>query len=219
MLEPLTKSLDHEPSPMRPEGAIPVAPPDLLLLERARAHDPGAWQALMQRYNQRLFRIARSVLGSAEAAAQRVEEAYLHAGAELPHFDPGGKLSGWLSQLTFGKALAARREAFRMTPKEAPPAAGDGTEPSAVERAIDDLPEVFRTVFVLRNLEGISGPETAACLGINETTVRTRLYRALRRLPAGVAARASAERSAIFKLEPALSERIIKGVLAGMKRG
>ena len=218
MLEPQSKSLDSEPSPGRPEGSTPAAPPDLLLLERARAHDPGAWQALMQRYNQRLFRIARSVLGSAEAAAQRVEEAYLHACAELPHFDPGGKLSGWLSQLTFGKALAARREAFRGAPKEAPTAPADGAEPSAVERAIDDLPEVFRTVFVLRNLEGVSGPETAACLGINETTVRTRLYRALRRLPAGVAARASAERSMIFKLEPALGERIIKGVLANMKR-
>jgi RNA polymerase sigma-70 factor (ECF subfamily) len=171
----------------------------------------------MQRYNQRLFRIARSVLGSAEAAAQRVEEAYLHACAELPHFDPGGKLSGWLSQLTFGKALAARRDAFR-GPKEAAPAPADGAETSAVERAIDELPEVFRTVFVLRNLEGVSGPETAACLGINETTVRTRLYRALRRLPAGVAARASAERSTIFKLEPALGDKIIKGVLANMKR-
>ena len=53
---------------------------------------------------------------------------------------------------------------------------------------------------------------------INETTVRTRLYRALRRLPAGVAARASAERGAVFKLEPALGDKIIKGVLAGLKR-
>jgi RNA polymerase sigma-70 factor (ECF subfamily) len=93
-------------------------------------------------------------------------------------------------------------------------AARDGGEARTLERAIDDLPEVFRTVLVLRMLEGISGTETAACLGVNETTVRTRLHRALRRLPAGAASRVSAERAAIFRLEPALDERIIKGVLA-----
>jgi RNA polymerase sigma-70 factor (ECF subfamily) len=207
MLEPQTKTLDPQPSAPR-EAVPPVAPPDLLLLERARAHDPQAWQALMQRHNQRLYRIARSVLASADAAAVRVEEAYLHASAELPRYDPGGKLGGWLSQLVFAKALAARREVVRVRP------AADGS----LEQAIDELPEVFRTVLVLRVLEGVSGPETAACLGINETTVRTRLFRALRRLPQGAATRAAAERPTIFRLEPALGEQIIKSVLARMRR-
>jgi RNA polymerase sigma-70 factor, ECF subfamily len=211
MLEPQTKTIDTEPPAPRPE-AMPVAPPDLLLLERVRSQDPAAWQALMQRHNQRLYRIARSVLASADAAAVRVEEAYLHASAELPRFDPGGKLGGWLSQLAFAKAQAARREvvrAVRLTPDD---------DNAVLEQAIDELPEVFRTVFVLRVLEGVSGPETATCLGINETTVRTRLFRALRRLPPGAGARATAERNSLFKLEPGLSEQITKSVLARMRR-
>ena len=59
----------------------------------------------------------------------------------------------------------------------------------ALKQAIDALPEVFRTVFVLRAIEGISGIETAACLGVHETTVRTRLYRAQRRLSAAMVQR------------------------------
>jgi RNA polymerase sigma-70 factor (ECF subfamily) len=163
----------------------------------------------MQRHNPRLYRIARSVLASPDAAAVRVEEAYLHASAELPRFDPGGKLGGWLSQLAFAKALAARRDVMRV---------GRAAEDEDLEQAIDGLPEVFRTVFVLRVLEGVSGPETAACLGINETTVRTRLFRALRRLPPGAGDRASAERASIFRLEPSLGEQIIKSVLARIRR-
>jgi RNA polymerase sigma-70 factor (ECF subfamily) len=220
MLEPLSESPSPEAPAKRPEAVAPVSPPDLLLIERARARDPLAWQALMQRYNQRLFRIARSVLLGAEAAADRVEETYLRACAELPGHDPGGKLGSWLSHLAFSQALDGQRP----VPQEATTAAGkaaagktaarDAGEVRALERAIDDLPEVFRTVLVLRMLEGISGTETAACLGVNETTVRTRLHRALRRLPAGAGSRVSAERAAIFRLEPALDERIIKGVLA-----
>src|SRR2546421_272311 len=73
--------------------------------------------------------------------------------------------------------------------------------------------EVFRTVFVLRVIEGISGTETAACLGINETTVRTRLYRAQRRLRASMGG-VPIERGAIFELPDSRSERIVNAVFA-----
>jgi len=84
----------------------------------------------------------------------------------------------------------------------------------ALEQAIDALPEVFRTVFVLRAIEGISGIETAACLGINETTVRTRLYRAQRRLRIDWAQHAPAERSEIFELTGNRADHVVSRVLS-----
>ena len=84
----------------------------------------------------------------------------------------------------------------------------------AFEQAIDALPEAFRTVFVLRAIERISGIEPAACLGINETTVRTRLYRAQRRLRIDWAQHAPAERGEIFELTASRADHIVSRVLS-----
>ena len=88
-----------------------------------------------------------------------------------------------------------------------------------LEQAIDSLPEVFRTVFVLRAIEGISGIETAACLGINETTVRTRLYRAQRRLRIDWTQHAPAERSELFELTSTRGDHIVSRVLGRLTAG
>jgi RNA polymerase sigma-70 factor (ECF subfamily) len=212
--------LDLHPEPLSPEAPAgrstdqgPTKLPDLLLIERARTRDAGAWEAIMQRYNQRLFRIARSILPTAEAAADLVAESYLHAFADLEHCDPDSKLGAWLARIAFTQALKYRRDgAARATLARVEN--GSAAPDQALERAIDGLPEVFRTVFVLRAVEEISGTETAACLGVNETTVRTRLYRAHRRLPAEVDARVKSERNSIFGLSDAHSAWIISRVFA-----
>jgi RNA polymerase sigma-70 factor (ECF subfamily) len=230
--------LQHS-EPRSPEASAPrcaeQAPtnlPDLLLVERARARDTQAWEAIMRRYNQRLFRIARSIVKSTEAAASLVEDTYLLAFSDLEHYETSGKLGAWLSRLAYGQAVTARRAAGTGNGAAAP--AGEATEaleagpppqkagepgveePQGLEQAVDGLPEVFRTVFVLRVIEGISGIETAACLGINETTVRTRLYRAQRRLPAGTPARVTAERNTLFELGEERGTGIISRVFARM---
>jgi RNA polymerase sigma-70 factor (ECF subfamily) len=89
----------------------------------------------------------------------------------------------------------------------------------SIEQAIDGLPEVFRTVFVLRAIEGISGIETAACLGINETTVRTRLYRAQRRLRIDWSQQAPAERGELFELTAIRADHIVSRVLSRLNGG
>ena len=83
-----------------------------------------------------------------------------------------------------------------------------------LEDAIDALPEVFRTVLVLRVVEDLSGVEVAVCLGLNETTVRTRLYRAQQRLKVDVARRLRAEPFNIFELAPERCDRIVTQVFA-----
>jgi RNA polymerase sigma-70 factor (ECF subfamily) len=231
MLEPVTESLNPEMSAHRslepPPGA--TALPDLLLVERARGKEARAFETLMRRYNQRLFRIARSIVPDADIAEAVVQEAYLLAFSDIERYEPTGKFGAWLARLAFNQALALRRTVrpasitttSEPTPPElsaesASPEAPAETPPSrqVLEQAIDALPEVFRTVFVLRAIEGISGIETAACLGINETTVRTRLYRAQRRLRIDWSQHAPAERGEVFELNSGRSDHIVGRVLS-----
>jgi RNA polymerase sigma-70 factor (ECF subfamily) len=228
----------------------PIQLPDLLLVERARCKDRRAHESLMRRYNQRLFRIARSIVCDPEAAENVVQEAYLLAFADLERYEPTGatgKFGAWLARLAFNQALALRRS-FRPGARalsasaaaiswqqgisepgadehadagQTVPAVSDSEEDpqerrtrQMLESAIDLLPEVFRTVFVLRAVEKISGMETAACLGINETTVRTRLHRAQRRLQAMLEGQIPQERANIFALQPERGEHIVSQVFA-----
>ncbi len=195
--------------------------PDLLLIERSRGRDPRAFETLMRRYNRRLYRIARSILPQREAAEEAVRAAYLRAFANLDRYEPAGKFGAWLARLSFNEAIAMRRHAPGASgePAGAMPAAGpSGTEPAAdrqtIESAIDALPEVFRTVLVLRVIEDLSGVEVAACLSLNETTVRTRLYRSLQRLKGDLAVRLRSEPYTIFELTPERSDSIVAHVLS-----
>jgi RNA polymerase sigma-70 factor, ECF subfamily len=204
--------------------------PDLLLVERTRGRDTRAFETLMRRYNRRLYRIARSILSNDELAEEAVRAAYIRAFANLDRYEPAGKFGAWLARLAFNEALTLRRHstggtATSLTPAADPafgaPAtdsapAADGSDTAAskqqLEAAIDALPEVFRTVLVLRVVEDLSGVEVAVCLGLNETTVRTRLYRAQQRLKVDVARRLRAEPFNIFELSPERCDRIVAQV-------
>jgi RNA polymerase sigma-70 factor (ECF subfamily) len=194
--------------------------PDLLLVERTRGRDTRAFETLMRRYNRRLYRIARSILSNDDAAEEAVRAAYFRAFANLDRYEPAGKFGAWLARLAFNEALALRRHSPASTPVVLPtPAApADGADAVAsreqLEGAIDALPEVFRTVLVLRVVEDLSGVEVAVCLGLNETTVRTRLYRAQQRLKVDVARRLRAEPFNIFELTPERCDRIVAQVFA-----
>lgn len=201
MLDPVTEARNSLPASTPAQGL-----PDLLLIERARAADARAIETLLRRYAQRLFRIARSTLGDEEAAESAVQEACVAAFDELKRHEPAGKFAVWLTRLAL-EQLKARRETMA-APRQAP------VYRHPLEPAIDALPGVFRTVFVLRVVEGISGTETAAALGLNVTTVRTRLFRAHRRLNGGATLQASQD---VFQLDGARAERIITGVLTRLR--
>jgi RNA polymerase sigma-70 factor, ECF subfamily len=197
--------------------------PDLLLVERTRGRDTRAFETLMRRYNRRLYRIARSILSNDEMAEEAVRAAYIRAFANLDRYEPAGKFGAWLARLAFNEALTLRRHSGGGTaavsaPVADPAASVDGAETSAskqqLEAAIDALPEVFRTVLVLRVVEDLSGVEVAVCLGLNETTVRTRLYRAQQRLKMDVASRLRAEPFNIFELSSERCDRIVTQVFA-----
>ena len=238
MLEPMTPTHSAEIAVAAAKRVTEPSPaigdlPDLLLVERARSKEPRALEALMRRYNRRLFRIARSILRDNDSSEDAVQEAHLRALANLDRYEPTGKFGAWLARLAFNEALMIRRRARTdSVPAEEATnslltqavAAGTDSGDSAqtrqvLEQAVDSLPEVFRTVFMLRVVEQLSGVETAACLGINETTVRTRLFRAQQRLRLDLARRLRNERGSLFEFETARCDRIVSRVLERMNGG
>jgi RNA polymerase sigma-70 factor (ECF subfamily) len=230
MLEPVTQVRSLETSDARARrGGTPAATvelPDLLLIERARGGEERAIEALIRRYSRRMFRVARSVLPDEDAADSAVQDAYLAAFGDLNRYTPTGKFAAWLTRLAFNQARALRSSARsgplaasrQLAPAPAALAADEMQERRALEQAIGGLPEVFRTVFVLRVVEGISSIETAASLGVHETTVRTRMYRAQRRLAPEVARRVRVA-PGFLELTPERLDRIVKRVLAQLPHG
>jgi len=224
MLDPVTpsRSLEtHATHARRPGAPAPGTDnlPDLILIERARAGDEAAIEALIRRYGRRMYRVARSVIADEDRAESIVQEAYLSAFGDLARYEPTGKFAAWLTRLAYQHARL-QRAGVRFLSAVAPngAAAEDGQEVRELEHAIGCLPEVFRTVFVLRVIEGISGIETAASLGVHETTVRTRLYRAHRRLHAETVRRVRGART-VLELPPARLERLVARVLTHLPRG
>ncbi|MGH7836486.1 MAG: RNA polymerase sigma factor, partial [Candidatus Binataceae bacterium] len=165
----------------------------------AAAGDATAFETLMHRYNRRLFRTARAILKDDAAAEDALQEAWVAAWRNLGRFRGEAELSTWLTRIVVNQALQALR---RMKPERvvvaldgrddetdvlesvadpAPRATPEKAMQQAemrqlIERKIDELPEAFRAVFMLREVEELSVEETAACLDVPEATVRTRLF-------------------------------------------
>lgn len=179
---------------------------DLALAGRIAARDREAVQLVTQRNNQRLFRTAWSILRDRAEAEDAVQSAYLHAFAMIDRFEGRSSLATWLTRITINEALqrdrAARRRRAQLDSESVvdlnlyreklmggsmQSAAPDAELARAqmrgmLEGAIADLPQDFRTVFVFREVEGLSVDETAAVLDIPAATVKTRHFRARKRL-------------------------------------
>jgi RNA polymerase sigma-70 factor (ECF subfamily) len=178
---------------------IVAAAGDMELVRRALARDGDAFRTIMKTHNQRLYRIARGVVRNDSEAEDIVQEAYMRAFTHLASFRGDALLTTWLSRIVINEALGRlrkkRRAAELSTSSDRvveakiiqfPLNASDDPERTMaqrqilqlVERATDSLPDVYRTVFVARVIEGLSIDETAELLGVRPETVKTRLHRA-----------------------------------------
>jgi RNA polymerase sigma-70 factor (ECF subfamily) len=179
---------------------------DPSLVALARQRDGAAFRLIMQRHNRRLYRVARSILGDDSEAEDTVQEAYVRAFAHLGEFRGDARLSTWLTRIVINEALGRQRQRRPTVDLKdidrindqgearvivLPVARQDGDPEAAaaraevrrlLERAVDGLPEPFRVVFVLRDIEEMSVEETAAQLGLRPETIKTRLHRARRLL-------------------------------------
>ena len=166
------------------------------VVERVIAGETSLFEILMRRYNQRLFRVTRSILGNDGEAEDVTQDAYVRAYMHLDQFNGRAKFSTWLTKIAVHEALARLRNRQRLVEIDA---ASGSTEdgmnlesktPSPeqemltdtmriiLEAAVDRLPKTYRSVFRLRDVEGMNTAETAESLGISEDTVKVRLHRA-----------------------------------------
>ena len=162
--------------------------------QRIARGDMRAFEALMHRHSRMLFRAARAILRNDAEAEDAVQEAWLRAYRAIDTFRGEAKLSSWLVRIAANEALARRRKAMRspeMLPicldepdgQEGPAERAERSETRGrLETGIRALPEAFRAVFLLRAVQELSVAETAEALGLPESTVKTRLFRARRQL-------------------------------------
>jgi len=172
---------------------------DAELVRRTLDRDADAFATIMQRHNQRLYRIARSVLRNSAEAEDAVQEAYVAAFSHLASYRGESPLVAWLARIVMNEALGRLRRkpavsdfaALEAVPEAEIiqfPTSAANEDPERtmaqrqilqlVENATDALPEVYRVVFVTRVIEGMSVEETADLLRIKPETVKTRLHRA-----------------------------------------
>ena len=208
---------------------------DLELAERIAVRDAEAVRLVTQRNNQRLYRLAWSILKNRAEAEDAVQGAYLNAFAAIGAFRGGAALSTWLSRIVINEALQRRRKLEHQAPVPGDAVvlideyrdklmggSAHAPQDSAVarqqiramlERAVARLPDDFRLVFVLREIEGSSVEETAEALGVAPATVKTRHLRARRRLQAELGPELKAALHGTFPFLggdcEALSERVV----------
>jgi RNA polymerase sigma-70 factor (ECF subfamily) len=203
------------------------------------ARDPQALRHLVTANNQRLFRAAWSILKDRGEAEEAVQSAYLSAFAAIDRFEGRSTLSTWLTRIAINEALGRQRSAQRRRRqledkgvamlddyRAALSRGSDSAAPDAsvarmqlrglLEEAIGKLPEQFRTVFVLRDVEGLSVEDTAEALGVPGNTVKTRLMRARRKLQDMLAPEVHQALSGTFPFAGADCAALTERVLAGL---
>ncbi|MBS0475341.1 MAG: RNA polymerase sigma factor [Proteobacteria bacterium] len=182
-----------------------TATADTELLALVRRGEREAFRTIMQRYNQRLYRVARGIVADDAEAEDVVQESWVRAFAALNGFRGDAALLTWLTRIVINEArgrLRRRRPRADLSEVETAQQSGSlivafpGGRPvenpeeeaaraqarSLLERAVDRLPEPFRMVFLLRDVQELTIEESASILGVRPETIKTRLFRARRQL-------------------------------------
>lgn len=201
------------------------------VVRRIRSGETELYEILMRRYNQRLYRVARSILRNEAEAEDVMQEAYVRAYEHLDQFAGTAKFSTWLTKIAVYEALGRLRRYRRMenveshTNGELPfvtqlPASTPTPERQSYDRelrlvlehAIDTIPDHFRSVFVLRVVEGLSVAETAEALQVSVETVKSRFHRARRLLRKALHHRAGILSADLFPFHLSRCDRVVEGV-------
>jgi RNA polymerase sigma-70 factor, ECF subfamily len=200
------------------------------VVARVLAGETALFEILMRRYNQRIYRVSRAILRDDGEAEDVMQDAYVRAYEHLNQFAGRAAFSTWLTRIAIHEALARKRRRGRMEELDALPANGDsmsilkssaptpeaGTAQSEarqlLEEAIEHLPENYRTVVVLREVEEMSVAETAESLGVTDAVVKTRLHRAHAMLRKELYARAKGRTADLYLFHAVRCDRVVKAV-------
>jgi len=217
-----------------PPTADGAADGEEILVDRARTGDMSACEALMRRYNRRLYRAIRSVLRTGAEVEDAMQDTYLAALCNLDRFEGRAPFGTWLLKIGTNAALARMRQRMRLVQLDDLPDLDDieprldlGRDPTRtpeqyvssseiaaiLEDAIDRLPHDYRQVFVLRTIEGLDTTETAEVVGLGEDAVRQRLHRAREMLQTELQGQVGTAVPMAFDFLGRRCNRVVAGVL------
>jgi len=207
------------------------------LIQRINTGDVNAYEGIMRRYNQRLFRVTRGILDNDAEAMDAMQEAYIKAFDQLAALNDIQALPAWLMQIARNEALQYLRRNKRnvlMDPEQLEPVMeleamiNTRDQPDSkvaneqlrqlLEGCIDKLPSSFREVFILRAIEQSSVRETADILGIPETTVKTRYFRANTLLQKQLSKQIQESNVGLYEFAGHRCDAIVRGVLDRLAR-
>jgi len=200
-IRPFPEEFPH-PTPMA--TIQPIAEneqhPDVALVERVRAGDISAYDTLVRKYDRQVFRIAQHITQNREDAEDVVQDAFLKAYQKLDQFQGNSKFYTWLVRIAVNESLMRlrKRRTGKMVSIDEDVETEEGSVPrdladwapdpeqnytqselaDILRKTIQGLPQGFRVVFVLRDVEGLSTEETAETLGLSVPAVKSRLLRA-----------------------------------------
>ncbi len=220
-----------------PDSASGV--PDEELVQRARAGDRLAFELLMRRNNRRVYRAVRTVLRDAAEVEEVMQQSYVLAFSHLDQFQGTARWSTWLCRIAFNEALARVRQRGRFVSIDAAQDRQSGGQPDGqspeswrsaapdperqartrelgrfVEEAVEGLPDIYRSVLIFREIEGLSTAETAAILDVEENVVKTRLHRARGLLRDLIEKRVGEQVDGAYAFEARRCDRVVAAVLA-----
>jgi RNA polymerase sigma-70 factor (ECF subfamily) len=207
------------------------------LVRRIRGGETALYEIVMRRYNQRVYRVARAILRNDAEAEDVMQETYVRAYEHLNEFAGAAKFATWLTKIAVHEAWArARRQGLTCAPRSISDvnldimsrAMADERDPerqtydrelrSALERAVEVLPESYRSVVILRLVEGLDVSETAAALGIGVEAVKTRLHRGRALLRKELERRAGIVAPDLFPFHLSRCDRVVDGVMRRINR-
>lgn len=207
------------------------------VVARVLAGETSIFEIVMRRYNQRLYRVARAILRNDGEAEDVMQDAYVRAYEHLDQFEGRAKFSTWLTRIAVHEALARQRRENRY--QEVEPMSESNGDPmdgfastaltpeeqvsnseirSLLEKAVEHLPDAYRTVFVLRDIEEMSTTDTANALEISEENVKVRLHRARALLRKTLYDRAGMERKEAFNFHAVRCDRVVKNVFERIQK-
>jgi RNA polymerase sigma-70 factor (ECF subfamily) len=197
--------------------------------------DAAAFELIMRRYNRRLFRVVRGIVGDDAEADDVLQEVYLRAFRRLRQFEGRSTLSTWLTRIAVHEAVARRRTRRRLRTvapggcgirlASAPSPARDGAEEASLDElrrvladAVDALPIDLRAVFTLRMVERLSTHETAECLDLTPANVKVRLHRSRALLRSWIDRRIGEEARRLYEFDGSRCDRIVRRVIERLGR-
>ena len=203
-------------------------PADEEVVRRVVAGEGVLFEVLMRRNNQRLYRAVRSVVQTEADVEDIMQQTYVQAYGALSGFGHSAKFSTWLIRIGINAALASGRKASRFVSLEASgeeePVSLTSSQPTPedstsahelrqlLERVVDALPQMYRTVLMLREVEGLSTAETALALDVTDDVVKTRLHRAKALARDALESWTTQHAGSAFEFHAPRCDRVVAGV-------